>query len=471
MVPHCQTTQPKGRSDIKKQEHPEEHSPQGDSPSIGCKRQHPEEPPPQDNSPSISCKRQRGDLARFARHGGPDLRDLRGYPHPAISHQLAGNMGTPSQRRGLNATELLSLPDPATTRTSKSSSPYVLAFQGHLAEHQIHALDAETDASQEPELAEIIAALNKPRPSLSHSLLSPADFKLFTKYDSAAQDESDVLANVIPAIIGQKAADPLPARETLFNNLKPLTDGTIVSPKPDIYFGAGPGDLHKSIRDELTQQIIPSKNTNKPLAPNFFIEVKGPEGSQGVVTRQACYYGAIGCRAIHSLQNYNQEQPVYDGKPYAFSTTYQSGGSLKLFAHHVTAPTTTEGLPEYHMTKVYGWDVTANLENLRTGITGFRNARDLAKQYRDRFIQEANDRRSQALGHGLSAAHGSGDPTSCILLQDAHDGQLQQHVDEGEGTSQDPVLPGDAASLSLTPCSPSSPSPPPHPSKRRKSKA
>jgi hypothetical protein len=353
------------------------------------------------------------------------------------------------------------------TPTSKSSSPYDLAFQQHLAEHQIYP----TDASQEPELAEIMAALNRPRPSLSHSFLSPDDFRVFKKYDSAAQDEADVLANVIPHIIGQKEADPLPARNTVFNNLKPLTDGTIKSAKPDIYFGAYPGELHKSIRDELAGQIIPSTNTSKPMAPNFYMEVKGPGGTQGVATRQACYVGAIGCRAMHSLQSYNEEQPVYDGKPYAFSTTYQSGGTLRLFAHHVTAPTTTEGLPEYHMTKVYGWDVTASLENLRSGVAGFRNARDLAKQYRDRFIQEANTRRSQAHGHVLSAPHGSGDPASCILLQDAGDDQLQQHVDESEGTSQDPVPPGDDPSLSFTPCSPSSSSPLPRRSERLKSKA
>lgn len=55
---------------------------------------------------------------------------------------------------------------------------------------------------------------------------------------------------------------------------------------------------------------------DKPLAPSFFMEVKGPDGSAAVATRQARYDGALGSRAIHSLQNYNEEEPLYDGTPY-----------------------------------------------------------------------------------------------------------------------------------------------------------
>lgn len=45
--------------------------------------------------------------------------------------------------------------------------------------------------------------------------------------------------------------------------------------------------------------------------------VKGPFGSAGVATQQARYDGAIGSRAMHSLQNYGVEEAEYDGKgPY-----------------------------------------------------------------------------------------------------------------------------------------------------------
>ena len=82
------------------------------------------------------------------------------------------------------------------------------------------------------------------------------------------------------------------------------------------------------------------------MAPNFFLEVKGPEGILAVAERQARYHGAVGSRGIHSLQNYGAEEPEYDGKAYTFSSIYH-GGTLKLYAHHVTAPTTEGGRPEY----------------------------------------------------------------------------------------------------------------------------
>jgi hypothetical protein len=41
-----------------------------------------------------------------------------------------------------------------------------------------------------------------------------------------------------------------------------------------------------------------------PIAPNFFLAAKGPDGSAAVAKRQACYDGALGERGMHSLQSY-----------------------------------------------------------------------------------------------------------------------------------------------------------------------
>jgi hypothetical protein len=130
---------------------------------------------------------------------------------------------------------------------------------------------------------------------------------------------------------------------------------------------------------------------DKPAVPNWFLEIKGPNGIPAVATRQARYDGAIGARAIHSLQNYGEEEPVYDGNAYTYSSTYQTG-RLKLYAHHVTAPTAPGERPEYHMTQVKASDMTEDREAFVKGATAFRNARDLAQRHRDRFIQEANAR-------------------------------------------------------------------------------
>ena len=47
-----------------------------------------------------------------------------------------------------------------------------------------------------------------------------------------------------------------------------------------------------------------------PMAPNFSLEAKGPDGSFAVAERKACYDGALGARGIRALRPYQQEAPV-----------------------------------------------------------------------------------------------------------------------------------------------------------------
>jgi hypothetical protein len=211
---------------------------------------------------------------------------------------------------------------------------------------------------------------------------------------------------------------------TPFRNLEPITDGTLAPANPDLYYGAYPEELDQSIRNKLAGHIIPSTMEDKPMAPNFFLEVKGPNGSLAVATRQARYDGAIGARAVHSLQNYGGEEPQYDNQAHTYSSIYH-GGQLQLFAHHVTAPTTKGGRPKYHMTQVRSFSMTDTRETFVQGATAFRNARDLAKRHRDGFIQAANTRAAQAAA-AAAAAQEDLSPTS-HEFHDADDA-LQQHT-------------------------------------------
>ncbi|KAH8661074.1 hypothetical protein BGZ61DRAFT_564617 [Ilyonectria robusta] len=52
---------------------------------------------------------------------------------------------------------------------------------------------------------------------------------------------------------------------------------------PDvIYYGARPEQLDQKVRHELDGYIIPSTQHDLAIAPNFFLEVKGPDGSAAV---------------------------------------------------------------------------------------------------------------------------------------------------------------------------------------------
>ncbi|KAF3768420.1 hypothetical protein M406DRAFT_107433 [Cryphonectria parasitica EP155] len=346
-----------------------------------CEQQ-PAPPPP--SSPTEPAAQ---DLARFARHGGPDLRDLRGYPAPVLSkHHTAATMSSLSRSQATKSTD----PTPVTTKpggTTKTgkTSTYNRGFEQHLTDHGIHTYWD----SQEIDENTFSTILAKPRPSLSLSRFSDDRFKIFRKTNAQAKDESDICKYVLPTITGPWE-DNHPSTENMaFGNLEPLTDGTITDAKPDIALGACPTQLDPAVRSELSHHIIPSTSTDRIIAPNFFLEAKGPHGSTAVMMRQAQYDGAIGTRAMHSLQNYGREKPVYDSNPYTYSSTYHDG-QLKLYAHHTTAPATSEGQPEYHMNQLTAYALTDNRETFVRGATAYRNLRDLAMQQRATFIEAAN---------------------------------------------------------------------------------
>lgn len=212
----------------------------------------------------------------------------------------------------------------------RNLTPYDRNFGQHLTDHEIF-----TWTDSEPlEIDELFDSLVAPHPSIS--LSSAADFKAFRRTNALAEGETDAIHDIFPVILGPTTNEC--ARNVLFGNLARLTDGTIAATKPDIYYGAVPGTLNRAVHDELGTHLVPSTTHSRPIVPNFIIEVKGVDGSIGVLERQARYGGALGCRAMHSLQNFGKDQPEYDASPYTFTATYLSG-HLNIFAHHMTAPT------------------------------------------------------------------------------------------------------------------------------------
>ncbi|KAF3768323.1 hypothetical protein M406DRAFT_240293, partial [Cryphonectria parasitica EP155] len=339
--------------------------------------------PPPPSSPTEPAAQ---DLARFARHGGPDLRDLRGYPAPVLSkHHTAATMSSLSRSQAIKSTDPTTVMTKSETTKSRKSSPYNPGFDQHLTDHGIHTIWK----SQKLNLEEVKVALMAPRLSLSLSCFSDNAFETFYETNAQAKDKDDVYKYVLPTITSSRKDNYSFTANIAFGNLAPLTDGTIVAAKPDIALGALPEQLNSTIRSELQHYIIPSTSTDRLIAPNFFLEAKGPHGSAAVMMRQARYNGAIGTRAMHSLQNYGQEEPVYDSKAYTYSSTYHDG-LLQLFAHHATAPATSGGQPEYHINKIRIFAMTDMRETFVQGAAAYRNLRDLATQQRATFIEAAN---------------------------------------------------------------------------------
>lgn len=105
---------------------------------------------------------------------------------------------------------------------------------------------------------------------------------------------------MIPIIEGKTADDKCVEGDVLFTNLTPLTNNMLTAAKPDLYYGARPEQLDRRVRDELSGHIIPSTQDDLPIAPNFFLAAKGPNGTAAVARRHACYDGALGSGHVQS---------------------------------------------------------------------------------------------------------------------------------------------------------------------------
>ncbi|KAG6034491.1 hypothetical protein E4U41_006524 [Claviceps citrina] len=232
--------------------------------------------------------------------------------------------------------------------------------------------------------------------------MSDAKFGYFQKRDTHAAKEAQVMTRVIPIIEGDLDDDKCAAGQVPFNNLDPLTDGPLVPGNPDIYYGARPEQLHQEIQNKLSGQIIPSTQDFLPMAPNFFLHVKGPSGNLAVATRQACYDGALGARGLHSLQTFGQSKPQYDNKAYTLTSTYH-GGTLKMYAVHPIPPPNPGEKPGFAMTQINAWCLNSDIDTFQRAVTAYRNGRDWAKRQRDHLIAQANQRQAE-MEAGASAA-------------------------------------------------------------------
>jgi hypothetical protein len=293
-------------------------------------------------------------------------------------------------------------PSSMTSKSKKSTTPYDRGFEQNLVDHGVYLDNRVQKPNNWEEIQERLAI---PRSSLSPSKFSEAAFSAFRASDFRAKDEDDVMIDVIPVITGAHEDPHFSARKTKFANLDPLTDGTMPPANPYLYYGARPEQLDRKIRDKLMGHIIPSSREDKPMAPNYYFEAKGPDGSFAVARRQACYDGAIGARGMQSLQSYGQNELVYDNCAYTIASIYLAG-QLKMYTTHITPPTGPGKPPEYQWEQLGAWALTGALDQFRIGVTAFRNGRDLTKEWRDGFISTANDKLG-SLKLGLSILESS----------------------------------------------------------------
>lgn len=296
------------------------------------------------------------------------------------------NLGRQNKRPNQDSDE----PTPKKKRTSAYDGNFEEVMRDNGVYISTHRFTNGRRAPEPINLEDMIEALSTRRASISSDDSLQSMYEEFRSYNTG-QSESFWKQNALPLIKGKQEAF-FSDSDVIMTNLDPLTKyDTVVRLKPDFYDGAAFDDVDLEVRRKLNQLIVPTRVDCKIVCPNFFMEVKKPDGGVAVLKRQAMHGGAVGARAMHSLQNYGLKPSIYDDKAYTISVTFQDG-RLLFFAHHVTSGVKTD-FPEYFMTLIDDFEMSIR-RKFPKGVIAFRNARDWAKITRDQLIEEANNRAS-----------------------------------------------------------------------------
>ncbi|KAI5918125.1 hypothetical protein F4810DRAFT_715755 [Camillea tinctor] len=332
-------------------------------------------------------------LARLSRQGGPDITDLRGWPEPEDNPDISDYEPQSSMAEYVSESTMTRIKNPH----AKRLSPYDANFEQMMARHGIYMPDQlfeKREISIPENMDDIYQLMTKRRQSLDLEVFTEEDFRS-VKARFRDVSEACVTHTVLPHIQECKAHSKIPSRyNDLFNNMQSIGDKGVVKPKPDIWDGICATAVHTAVENALGKFITPKTSPQHALvAPNFFIEVNGPDGALRVAERQALNDGAYGARAMHSLQNFMSAKPSFDNKAYTFSATYIHG-VLSLYAHHMTCPgpDPPDGLPEYWMTLLDAYSMKSHRRAFVSGATAFRNIRELAWRNREDAVQAANAR-------------------------------------------------------------------------------
>lgn len=387
------------------------------------------------------------DLIRYARHGGPDLSDLRGFGEeveevdedengderegkdqmPRGRRARGGSSGT--SRGGVHKRRSSRGRSTSSDQRTKSSSPYDPAFKQHLTDHRVWPMHYWYEDGEQPpppdNLQEIIAHIHgAPRASLEPDSFTAEDFQRFKKaYHLTSSEEPrsrtlELVEGVLSISTTQVKRGPFQ-----LSQLHPLTPDQIVPGNPDRAYGSRPEKLDRAARhDPEIQDLILPNPAQDILCPNFIVHVKGPGGSQEVADVQAVYDGALAARGMEALWAYGSEGDERDQPNDARTLTCTfASGALRMYAVHIrpcgssanrvqrqqTSSRNTQDGIEYITTRVGAWFIDTSLDELRQAASAFRNGLDWAQEQRDRAIDRVNRRLARRQGVQESSVDGS----------------------------------------------------------------
>ena len=291
--------------------------------------------------------------------------------------------------------------DSPSSSVTEMASAYDTVFEQQLKDCNIfldHPQQADGQRLLPRNLPEIQKALKRRRTSLSTNSETQRLFVELEYETNRASTETMVMSKILPILLGK---DEFPFTQNLVcKNYAPLGMSALVCAKPNHYDGADIDELDRNIREELNRYIVPSLHVNIPIMPNFFVELKGPDGSPNVTRRQVLYYGTLGARGMHEVNAFanNDNTSIYDENAYTFSISYHPiHAVLCIYTTHVVKPIGPDHLPSYCTRPLQSWSLTGSQRAFVEGVTAARNMQAFAAEKRHEVITAANFRAKKRL--------------------------------------------------------------------------
>lgn len=278
-------------------------------------------------------------------------------------------------------------------------------FAQELKKNHIYLPSPGPPLLAQPVLESLKQRLAQRRPSLPSHWSSSRLFKEFLHSLSVVDmNEAWAMGDILSIITGRNNHEFASGRNQRFSKLSSITNDITTPPQPDFYDGYQPDNLDDGLVSATLKDFIAPRNEGL-LAPNFFLEVKGPQGNPWQALLQACHCAAIGTRGMLHLQSFRLPVQIYDGNVYTISCVFQAQPPLlQIYAAYPILG--EDGATHYHMTGLGSWPFF-DANNCLEAITAFRNAREYAKEQRDALMSAAIQRvikpepcyRSQSFNH------------------------------------------------------------------------
>jgi hypothetical protein len=360
------------------------------------------------------------DLTRFARHGGPDLSDLRNVCHsllqefamltcqctapmppkatrgrkkgerekmgPSAPRIQPRKRGRPSKDRSEAADE-----DEPSTKKTESTGPFDDNFCAFLT--TIGVFDATHTDPKAADVDEISDRLDLSRQDVT--VTDDTVLRLRAVMHGSSHKKT-VCQEVLVTLLGELPLDKLDERggHVNFSELQPLSPVAefgpslpLAFPQPDYYHGAKSVEVHSYLKEHLAAFIMPTADQSLPVAPNLFVVFQGPEGCTQVAECQARHYGAFGARGIHKLETFRRPL-AFDKKIKAITITVV-GSSVGIFGTYIIPATSPNQPLSYHNVLLDDHSLCGQRRSCEKGIVAIRNAMDIARTIRVAAIERA----------------------------------------------------------------------------------